>query len=53
MASLTTEPHDIMIWKSELRVVAEKSGNADGAKARRSQDSTTGEQGPDTEPGNP
>jgi hypothetical protein len=40
-------------WESELRVVASKSGNADGAKAQRFQDSTTGGHGPDTEPEDP
>jgi len=38
---VTTELFGIMCWKSELRVVAVKSGNADGAKARRIQDSET------------
>ena len=49
-ARVTTELLGIRCWKSESRIVAMKSGNADGAKATTVSGQQDRKQGPDTVP---
>jgi hypothetical protein len=52
-ASVTTELLGIICRKSESRIGAVKSGNADGAKAATVSGQQDEKQGPDTEPEQP
>jgi hypothetical protein len=53
VASVTTELLGSILWKSESRIVAVKSGNADGAKAATVSGQQGRKQGPDTGPEQP
>jgi hypothetical protein len=49
-ASVKSKPEEIDLWGSEVPIVAENSGNAEGAKGHRFEQSDTKRHAPDTGP---